>query len=43
LREQGAVSFLQVFGLVDTDDSGSMNFKEYLAFFGGDSSQRGGF
>lgn len=32
-----------VFELVDTDDSGSMNYQEYLAFFGSHSSQKGAF
>ena len=32
-----------IFELVDTDDNGSMNFNEYLAFFGSHSCHKGGY
>ena len=32
-----------VFELVDTDDSGSMNYNEYLAFFGSHPCHKGGY
>ena len=32
-----------VFDLVDTNDSGSMNFNEYLAFFGSHPCHKGGY